>query len=51
MSTHELLKLAVAIKSIDPFELILRGKAVIPTPEKVDQASRPKREKDIEKKR
>ena len=51
ISAHELLKLPAATKVIDPFDSMLREKAMIPIPEKVDQVPKPEREKDIEKKR
>lgn len=51
ISAHELLKLPAVKKIIDPFDSMLREKAVIPPPEKVDQVPKPEREKDIEKKR
>jgi hypothetical protein len=51
MNAHELLKLPAATKVIDPFESILREKAIIPTSEKMNQASKPERKKDIERNR
>ncbi|MCE0496494.1 MAG: AAA family ATPase [Methylacidiphilales bacterium] len=51
MSAHELLKLPVVTKITDPFESMLREKAVIPALEKVAQGSKSEKEKDIAKKR
>ena len=51
MSAHELLNLPAAPKVIDPFESTLREKTVMLTPEKVDQASKPERVKNTQRKR
>jgi hypothetical protein len=51
MSAHELLKLPAARNIIDPFDAMLREKAIIPTSKKAYQPAKPEKEKDIEKKR
>ena len=51
VSAHELLKVPAARKVVDPFESVLREKAVLSIVEKVDLPAKSEREKAIERRR